>query len=257
MAEESSHGNHVAADEPCHASNATIRSLLEIQVPEAIYTEHSRQTPANDRVSPPIGQSMLLGLPAELRNRIYELVLCHSEGIRVDEEQEMIEAPVGFMAITETCRQTHSETRLLPFSLNTFIVDFNMIRWLRTLDDDRRRVITSIEISYTVSMCMEHSGDTWHSDPGWQNKDYLQMLLMTLPGLRHLNLAMNASLSTPLSHDRHRLHCDYGERTHITPDQSAIDHCLEPFRASFGGPANGVVVTTKTNLLRPCYHGWL
>ncbi|KAH6637917.1 hypothetical protein C7974DRAFT_150231 [Boeremia exigua] len=189
-------------------------------------------------------RSRLLSLPAELRNRIYEFVLRRTDDMRVDEKLDMIGVSARFLAITETCRQIYTETHLLPFILNTFIIDFSLIRWLRALDVDQREAIASIEISHTLTMSLSHPGGTWHTLPGRQNGGYVGMLLEVLPGLKHLNLAVEITLLTPLGDD--------GKRMDVKPDQRRIEQTLEPFRATFHGRTNGVLITTTAETLPPC-----
>jgi hypothetical protein len=183
--------------------------------------------------------SPFLRLPAELRNPIYEMLLHHNHGIRIDEDWGMVNPPSNFLAITEVCRQVHVETRILPYSINMFVVDLEFISWLRFLDDDRREAITSIELSFTMLMRIDYPGGSWYSDPVRQNENFIAMVLLTLPGLNHVNLAGRIELYTPV----------YADGTVITtaPGPDDIQRWLEPFRLSFEQSTTGVQVTTTTN----------
>jgi hypothetical protein len=92
--------------------------------------------------------SILLRLPAELRNNIYSLVLggkyitiagwgsywvqskslddCYALMCPPEEPEftwHKFESSKHLLSLLHTCRQVHSETRLLPFALNVFTVE--------------------------------------------------------------------------------------------------------------------------------------
>ena len=56
---------------------------------------------------------------------MYKLILQHEDGIRTNADRKMVNCPTKFLAITKACRQTHAETRLLLYSINTFVMDWN------------------------------------------------------------------------------------------------------------------------------------
>ncbi|KAK5743991.1 hypothetical protein LTR17_002329 [Elasticomyces elasticus] len=84
--------------------------------------------------------SPLLSISAELRNRIYELVLSQEEPIIVRGEYEDLDSQypnvsvlsfdrtaAHLTALTMTCKTIYGETRSLPYFLNTFVFENNDI----------------------------------------------------------------------------------------------------------------------------------
>ncbi|KAF1360521.1 hypothetical protein EJ07DRAFT_177234 [Lizonia empirigonia] len=84
-------------------------------------------------------QSVLLCLPGELRNKIYNYALAINRyrgiyvrklggGVATDYQSykggrfKGYDPVVTILGLTETCHQTHAETRLLPFMLNVFYI---------------------------------------------------------------------------------------------------------------------------------------
>ncbi|KAF3051586.1 hypothetical protein E8E11_010900 [Didymella keratinophila] len=116
-------------------------------------------------------QSTFIGLPAELRNRIYEFVLQQSNVIRIDDDHDMISQPDHLLAITQVCRGIHDETKLMLYSVNTFLVDFNFVFWLRNLEDDQREAITSIEFLWTLPVSLRNG--VWSGAPVQQHDNYV------------------------------------------------------------------------------------
>lgn len=111
-------------------------------------------------------ESPLLNLPAELRNKIYNLAIggghiqipnhhTVQEDDFIFELQMHGKHPVGgnLTALSAVCHQLYTETALLPFSLHTFcgykpdVVDF-----LRTLTDTQRAGIKvlRIQVGWTI-----------------------------------------------------------------------------------------------------------
>ena len=136
--------------------------------------------------------SAFICLPAELRNRIYELVLRQNNVIGIDDVHDMIDQPDNMLAITRVCRQLHHESRLMLYSVSTFLVDFSFVFWLRNLDDDQREAITSIEFLWTLPVSLRNG--VWSAAPVQQHDNYVGMVLRVLPGLRHINLATTPAL---------------------------------------------------------------
>lgn len=181
-------------------------------------------------MSPRSTPSAFFRLPAELRNRIYELVLQQSSGIRIDEDHDMIDQPENLLAITKVCWQTQNEARLMLYSVNTFLVDFNFVFWLRNLGDDQREAITSIEFLMTLPARL--SNGVWSGAPVRQHDNYVAMVLRVLPGLRHINMAVT-------------LQPDHSVAGSV-PEEADVRCCLEPFKISFEQSTTGVRITTTT-----------
>ncbi|KAF1959405.1 hypothetical protein CC80DRAFT_490333 [Byssothecium circinans] len=85
------------------AANEKFHSILEEKL--------QKITARNQQLSP------LLRLPAELRNKIYSLVL---GGCNIPDDLPLTRP--HFLALLATCRQTNTETRTLPFTLNTVLL---------------------------------------------------------------------------------------------------------------------------------------
>lgn len=94
--------------------------------------------------------SPLLRLPGELRNRIYEFIfeditfeIKHSAYIPT---QSPNPRPVHNLALLQTCRQIHSEAKVLPLVLRTicFRDMTGLNRLVRSLATDQRCAITSL-----------------------------------------------------------------------------------------------------------------
>lgn len=203
--------------------------------PEPTYSGKGKGKAPSTAVTQRSIRSTLLCLPAEIRNRIYELVFWQSDGIHIDGAQDMVEPPENFLAITEVCRQIHAETRLLVYSVNTFFVDFHFVFWLRSLEDDQRKAISSIELPFTHFMRL-NSG-RWSSEAPWQNEGYVSHVMMVLPGLRHVNLAIRIETGDPVGG--------------IVPGQDDVQQYLEPFRRSFEQSTTGVRVTSTITFVDP------
>jgi hypothetical protein len=98
----------------------------------------------------------LLQLPPELRNRIWELVLCGKvlkcvQLAHTDEKERMappLSDPVCGLDLLRTCRQIYSETVLLPYSRNIYLIPY--LRWaksdVRYLKPFQRAQITHIRL---------------------------------------------------------------------------------------------------------------
>ena len=87
-----------------------------------------------------------------------------------------------------------------------------------------RKGITSIEFIFIIFMCLDHWGTKWHSSPVRQNENYVRMVSVILPSLKHISLAIEIEplvlfpvgwkagppkpgsddIDVPLSHFEHR-----------------------------------------------------
>lgn len=171
-------------------------------------------------------RSAFICLPAELRNRIYELVLRQIGVIRIDDTHDMIYQPANMLAITHVCRQLRHESRLMLCLVNTFLVDFNFVFWLRILDDDQREAITSIELLWTLPVSLRNG--VWSAAPVKQHGSYVGVVLRVLPGLRHVSLAITLAV---------------GSSAGISvPGEDNVQRCLGPFQRSFEKSTTGVWV---------------
>lgn len=104
--------------------------------------------------------NLLLRLPAELRNRIYELVFrgktylfkssIHTKHARLDTTEKHI------FGLLYVCRQIYFEAALLPYAMNTFCFhDFetSLYPFLRDRSPAQFRSIQSLElVTYQASM---------------------------------------------------------------------------------------------------------
>jgi hypothetical protein len=105
-------------------------------------------------------ESPLLRLPAELRNKIYEYaigghVIELFDSTKKPHYNMLSQADGHYTALanptvlSKICRQLHSETALLPYSLNTFHGHLRRIhRFLKGLTKAQREQIKSVEIFF-------------------------------------------------------------------------------------------------------------
>jgi hypothetical protein len=114
-------------------------------------------------------ESPLLRLPAELRNRIYDLVLYEGDYnfashfyIKDDQDQDDFLNFEGFkvdpkvpnrLGLIRTCRQLYAETVLLPFSLNTFVFRTHAMQYFFDSKTTmaQSRAIRAIELHLAIS----------------------------------------------------------------------------------------------------------
>jgi hypothetical protein len=112
-------------------------------------------------------ESPLLRLPADLRNRIYEIVIYngtheffslyqfHRNQRRRRRLSDVSNPKQHLVALLRVCRAIHSETALLPFSLNT--CDFCRFEWLETYKDlltqPQWAAIKKIEVRANILDC--------------------------------------------------------------------------------------------------------
>ncbi|PVI04526.1 hypothetical protein DM02DRAFT_668950 [Periconia macrospinosa] len=127
----------------------------------------------------PQPSSPLLRLPAEIRNRIYTLVLHHPSNIRIRFTTPVYwrygilpnglkyilrtDAPRNSLSLLATCRQIHAEANLLPFSLNVFDINERAIEPLTNcLPLHQRAALTTVY----APICLEASEmDVYPSSP--------------------------------------------------------------------------------------------
>jgi len=115
-------------------------------------------------------QSPLLRLPAELRNAIYEYVLCN-KFITV----KGISPPPSMLGLPRTCRQIYQETELLSYSGNTFQVAKERVLtlWLRKRTARQLAVISSLLFTYEMYLRWSVREQEWYTlscstvFPGW------------------------------------------------------------------------------------------
>lgn len=107
--------------------------------------------------------SPLAKLPAELRNNIWELALRADKPVEVTGDYYIEAPPVDFklapnqvqemakaLALTQTCRQIHSECILLFFHVNTF--EFDSTMFPSSIFPDLRRKIGNASLSAISSV---------------------------------------------------------------------------------------------------------
>ncbi|KAF2622721.1 hypothetical protein BU25DRAFT_204842 [Macroventuria anomochaeta] len=113
-------------------------------------------------------KSPLVSLPAELRNIIWALVL----GEKTFDIKCEVRIPWGttttnltiqkhYLSLLRTCRQIHSETRLLPFKLNIFQFKSEdaFKPWLNKFDQAQRAAITEVRLmTWKAKHMVESSG---------------------------------------------------------------------------------------------------
>ena len=104
-------------------------------------------------------ESPLMRLPAELRDSVFKYLLGGQElRIMVYEDPLLASRPMGdtghfkdtknFVTITQTCRQAHSDTKLMPFGLNKIVG--NAVDLSTFMDDAAAWQIKAIEtVRYT------------------------------------------------------------------------------------------------------------
>lgn len=106
---------------------------------------------SDDQVIVNDGQSHLLKLPGELRNRICDYALTSDGGFEIAENGNSHKS-----GLLEACHQLRDETRLLYHEYNDFhiIVTMNNIdvirRWAATIHDDELRSIPSLGFQFRM-----------------------------------------------------------------------------------------------------------
>ncbi|KAH7399643.1 hypothetical protein BKA66DRAFT_452267 [Pyrenochaeta sp. MPI-SDFR-AT-0127] len=151
----------------------------------------TRTTPQSQR------DNLLLRLPAELRNRIYELVLggrtyrfkdtvCTNHA-RLDTSERHI------FGLLYVCRQIHFETALLPYSMNIFSFrdfDISLYPFLKERSPAQFRSLRSLElITY-------QAGQMW-AEPELFSENFTEevRVLARLPNLRHVRMIIDTKES--------------------------------------------------------------
>ena len=97
--------------------------------------------------------SRLLALPAELRNRIYELVLCETTTVLLDDGWGDLERSLRCWrrpALFSTCRRTASEASPIYYSQNVFMFnnECDGLEWLEVIEPASRTAITKLYHNY-------------------------------------------------------------------------------------------------------------
>ncbi|KAF2681147.1 hypothetical protein K458DRAFT_433995 [Lentithecium fluviatile CBS 122367] len=139
-------------------------------------------------------------LPAELRNRIYLLVLGNKTWT-VRWKATSNDPEKNAFSLLLASRQLHAETRLLPVRLSKFCFSewYFFEAWLRRLTWDQQRAVASIEFRFDVKALRRVEGHRWI--PGsvdrlemlsWWNREALRFEV--LPGLRRVRLVMEGDV---------------------------------------------------------------
>jgi len=153
-----------------------------------------------------------LRIPAELRNQIYEYVLggmcleadyrqTYTTGHRIKVQPMPYEPRQGkevvrLLALTETCRQIRSETRLLPFALNEFCGSTIKIFcvFVTSLSEEQRRIIRRIRLPVyhkaELDMLPDRLNCTWSRGYSvTKDKELVVRAIVTsMAGVKHLLL---------------------------------------------------------------------
>lgn len=134
--------------------------------------ERAKHIDGLQKASPGAAQnSLLLRLPAELRNRIYELVLVINGHLEVDpnfdahapfpfpgeaSELRMIEV-IKEPALLRSCSEIRTEATEMYYTQNTFICcdRDKLLRWVTNLDVKRQKMLGDIRIARTYTMRSE------------------------------------------------------------------------------------------------------
>jgi hypothetical protein len=111
--------------------------------------------------------SLLLRLPGELRNKIYEYAFGgHSVEVQYgpssDDEDLYCHAPGSTVSLwsdllsrTTICRQIHEETRLLPYALNIFWIltwGAGFADWVQKLDESQKSAMRKVFLEWWGSL---------------------------------------------------------------------------------------------------------
>jgi hypothetical protein len=156
--------------------------------------------------------SPLLRLPAELRNRVYELVLYEgrynfagNKYVDFDTGWESLDGVKVYaedhnrLSLLRVCRQLYCDTALLPFSLNTFVFRSRSIRELakESLSPLQAGAIESVHLYLETSvhtatpltgLVFSKSGRLYEDLPVSMADSYLPLRL--LPGLRNIAVSI-------------------------------------------------------------------
>lgn len=141
--------------------------------------------------------SPLFRLPAEIRNQIYAYILggetfniyCWRRYKPYGFATRILRKRKFFLALLAVCRQLHSETRLLPFSLNAFsFTSQDAFRsWLDKFSLDQQKTIQKIHL---VTWMARHMVE----GEGWRSKPLNEVLpLVRLPGLRKVEIEVRTN----------------------------------------------------------------
>jgi hypothetical protein len=138
-------------------------------------------------------QSPLLRLPAEIRNQIYEYVMCN-QTIAINARP-----PRSVFSLPRTCRQIYHETELLFYSGNTFQTreDIVLKEWLAARSARQLAAIQSVQYVFELSLDWNNSWQTWQS---WSWSDlfppeFSHLSMPVLPALRRVVVHAEVALS--------------------------------------------------------------
>lgn len=159
-------------------------------------TKHNRQSP-------------LLGLPAEIRNEIWKLVLGGKEyratsitGGTYKLSSSPLE-PTHAMALLRTCRQIYAEAALMPLAHNTMSFEYlSVIKVaINKLKPHQRKNITCIKINLLSPNCVHQLGPSYI-----MNKRV--SLPRILPGLKeiHVRIFKSTAENAPPYNVEEKLH---------------------------------------------------
>ncbi|KAF2830942.1 hypothetical protein CC86DRAFT_462965 [Ophiobolus disseminans] len=128
--------------------------------------------------------SPLLRLPTELRNAIYThmigTIILTPGLMSIKDPRLIIE-----LSLLRTCRQTHRETALLPFQLNTFgSVLPGMEHFFAKLNAQQRNAVQRVRLSLYLR-------DTWMKFFSGEVSQRPLSFVALLPGLQRLVLRLN------------------------------------------------------------------
>lgn len=121
-------------------------------------SSYSQRTSQHSHFTPPVRSSNpLLGLPAELRNRIYRFALVQPKTIDLDETKWHTHQP----AVLKTCKQIRREALGLFYFENKFCATIH--DWDPSVKDKFSRLMTKYNTK-SPQLCHWFSGD-----PNWSN----------------------------------------------------------------------------------------
>jgi hypothetical protein len=172
-------------------------------------------------MQPPGHQSPLLRLPAEIRNQIYEYVMC---GQTIDLD---VLPPPNLFSLPRTCRQIYHETELLLYSGNTFRTrDLILLEWLADRSARQLAAIQSVQYVFKLSLEWDNSRQCWQS-LAWSDlfaPEFPRLSRPVLPALRRVIEHAEATLDQlsqaaprgPTHHDVFRWLSDEIEVVEIT-----------------------------------------
>ncbi|KAF2132549.1 hypothetical protein P153DRAFT_382174 [Dothidotthia symphoricarpi CBS 119687] len=165
--------------------------------------------------------SPLLGLPAELRNKIYGYVLC-GKTIAF----ELFRTVPGFdennFNLLRTCRQIHAEAQLLPYAKNTFLIgDRSQFKqWLQQRTALQIDAISTIHLRFTLGINNSSADYRWRLNRThiFTKTDKLEMAFLEIPNLRKIMIVARMMVDP-----------DWKRMNPITsrPDAEDVLRCIE------------------------------